>query len=189
MHRLVLGGEKSGKSAWAMARFLEDAGPHRLLVTGKARDLAFRQQIEQHRRERSPTLQVEEVAAVPAALSEALVRAARAGVAAVLVDSVEFWLFAVLEAQGEAAAGNEEAVEALCQTLAAVQDRMAVTLVSCEVGLGPIAASAATRRFVRSLGACNQALARCCEDVVLVAAGLPLFLKQRGAGTPVPNGG
>ena len=180
MHRLVLGGEKSGKSAWAMARFLEDPGPHRLLVTGKARDLAFRQQIERHRQERAPSLFVEEVAAAPQALPQALEHAAGAGMAAVLVDSVDFWLFAAgqsLDAPDPDRLAS--VVQRLADTLDSLQDYLAVTLVSCETGLGPIAADAATRRFVRSLGACNQTLARGCEEVVLVAAGLPLFLKQR----------
>ncbi|AGW12495.1 putative cobalbumin biosynthesis protein [Megalodesulfovibrio gigas DSM 1382 = ATCC 19364] len=184
MHRLVLGGEKSGKSAWAMARFLDDSGPHRLLVTGKARDLAFRQQIERHRQERAPSLFVEEVAAAPQALPLALERAAEAGMAAVLVDSVDFWLFAAAQSQDtpdpdRIADRIATAILRLADTLDTLQDYLAVTLVSCETGLGPIAADAVTRRFVRSLGACNQALARCCEEVVLVAAGLPLFLKQR----------
>ncbi|GAB7081387.1 bifunctional adenosylcobinamide kinase/adenosylcobinamide-phosphate guanylyltransferase [Megalodesulfovibrio paquesii] len=172
-HRLVLGGEKSGKSAFAMTRFLQGAAPHRLLVTGKARDLEFRRQIEQHRRSRSPSLFVEEVAATPEALPRALESAATAGTASVLVDSLEFWLFAVQEAGSEL----EHSINTLADTLDALAGRLTVTLVSCEIGLGPIAASAATRRFVRSLGACNQALAARCAEVFLVAAGLPLPLK------------
>lgn len=179
MLRLVLGGEKSGKSSYAQARFLEDPTPHRLLVTGKALDMAFREQIAQHRAHRPTSLFVDEVAATPEALPEAIHHAADAGVGALLIDSMDFWLFTTMTCGGR----NEKAdiggppMALLTQALTAVRSQMAVTLVSCEVGLGPIAADAATRRFIRQLGACNQALAYCCEQVVLVVAGLPLYVK------------
>ncbi len=178
MHRLVLGGEKCGKSAYAMGRFLEEDGPHRLLVTGKALDLSFRRQIETHRRERSPDLFVQEVAARPDALPAAILAAAEDGVASLLVDSMDFWLFGVVgEGCQESDIALDAPLDALLHALAAVTGRMRVTFVSCEVGLGPVAASAATRRFVRGLGACNQALAQHCQHVILIAAGLPLALK------------
>jgi adenosylcobinamide kinase / adenosylcobinamide-phosphate guanylyltransferase len=50
-------------------------------------------------------------------------------------------------------------------------------LVSCEVGLGPIAPTSLVRRFARMQGALNQRLASLAEDVRLVVAGLPISLK------------
>ncbi|MGE4505589.1 MAG: bifunctional adenosylcobinamide kinase/adenosylcobinamide-phosphate guanylyltransferase, partial [Desulfovibrionaceae bacterium] len=50
-------------------------------------------------------------------------------------------------------------------------------LVSCEIGLGPLPASGATRRFTRALGGLNQEVAVLADKVFLVAAGLPLELK------------
>lgn len=199
MHRLVLGGEKCGKSAFAMARFLEDPAPRLLVVTGKAMDLGFRRQIERHRQERSPALYVQEVASQPSALPRAIAAAAEQGVASLLVDSMDFWLFGALGGEdagglgahdAPGALGSPDAEDALSapmamllETAAAVRERMAITFVSCEVGLGPIAASAAVRRFVRGLGACNQALAQCCDNVILVTAGLPLALKGQASGS------
>ena len=51
-------------------------------------------------------------------------------------------------------------------------------LVSCEAGLGPLPGGSGVRAFIRSLGAFNQAVARAADTAYLVAAGLPLTLKQ-----------
>ena len=84
------------------------------------------------------------------------------------MDSLDFWLYAC---QGQ----ENERTAAL---LAALDNagEAAVTLVSCEVGLGPVAADAATRAFVRSLGGLNQALAARADQVFLAVAGRALPL-------------
>lgn len=164
MIRLFLGGERSGKSALAQAVFLADPGPHLAVVTGKALDAAFRAQISAHRQARPPEVRVAEAARdLPEVLAAGLALAR-----AVLVDSLDFWLFAC---SGQ----EEERVAALLAALDHAGDA-AVTLVSCEVGLGPIAADPATRSFVRSLGALNQAVAARADQAVLAVAGLPLRL-------------
>ena len=68
MIRLVLGGDKSGKSAYALAQLEADRGPHVLLATGQAADFAFRQQILDHRTARDARIPVRETGAdlVPA---------------------------------------------------------------------------------------------------------------------------
>jgi adenosylcobinamide kinase/adenosylcobinamide-phosphate guanylyltransferase len=52
-----------------------------------------------------------------------------------------------------------------------------VVLVGNEIGLGVIPLGAQVRAFVDALGALNQDVARVCERVTLMAAGLPLTLK------------
>ena len=53
-----------------------------------------------------------------------------------------------------------------------------IVLVSNEIGWGVVPMGAATRWFVDELGWLNQAVAACCEQVTLAAAGLPLVLKS-----------
>ena len=48
---------------------------------------------------------------------------------------------------------------------------------SPEVGLTVVPATASGRRFADELGTLNQRLAQCCERVVLVVAGLPVWVK------------
>ena len=52
-----------------------------------------------------------------------------------------------------------------------------LVLVSPEVGLTVVPATASGRRFADELGTLNQQLAQRCERVVLVVAGLPVWVK------------
>lgn len=175
MIRLVLGGEKSGKSDLAYGLFMEGRGPDlgTILAMGLARDPGFRSQILAHRLARDPGVPLVEPGLE---LPEALDAARRKG-GPVLVDSLDFWVFACLEAQKDDA-------DRLLLSLADWAGPAApqCVLVSCEVGLGPLAATALTRRFVRGLGALNQRLAECADEVRLAVAGLSLVLKGYGNG-------
>ena len=53
-----------------------------------------------------------------------------------------------------------------------------VVLVGNEIGLGVIPMGREVRAFVDSLGQLNQAVAQVCQRVTLMAAGLPLTLKD-----------
>ena len=166
MIALVLGGQKSGKSAYALGLLEAAEGPRALVATGRARDLDFRAQILRHRKERNPEIDVLESG--PDLLRT--LRNATPMYRALLVDSLDFWLFAHDGTNGPDEVGT--LLEALCCWEAGT-----LILVSSETGLGPLAADAATRRFVRRLGGLNQSLAAAAHEVHLVAAGLPLRLK------------
>lgn len=165
MITLVLGGNKSGKSGFALELFSRARGPGVLLATGRARDAAFAEQIAAHRMERGPDIPVLETGAdLPSRLMEG-----RRGYGKILVDSLDFWLFSCVEA----GRNPRELVEVLEDW-----EGPDVFFVSCEIGLGPVAADTATRAFVRELGALNQEVARLADEVHLVAAGLPVTLKK-----------
>lgn len=168
MIRLVLGGEKSGKSDLAYGLFLDADGPGRIMAMGMARDLAFRRQILDHRIRRDPGIPVIEPGLE---LVEAL-RDARGAGRKALVDSLDFWVFSCLE-NGRDRTG--ELLDALAGYTA--PDSPDCVLVSCEVGLGPVASTSLVRRFARAQGALNQALAALACDVRLVVAGLSVTLK------------
>ncbi|WP_207260458.1 bifunctional adenosylcobinamide kinase/adenosylcobinamide-phosphate guanylyltransferase [Desulfovibrio sp. Huiquan2017] len=168
MITLVLGGNKSGKSDFALDLLTQSPGPALFVATGKARDLEFREQIRQHRVSRGPDIEVSETAEdLPQTLQKA-----KLSFPAVLVDSLDYWLFACREAGCE-----PEKIEELLEVLNN-WDSTDLILVSCETGLGPLPAGSAVRAFVRSLGALNQAVAVRADQAFLVAAGLPLTLKQ-----------
>jgi adenosylcobinamide kinase/adenosylcobinamide-phosphate guanylyltransferase len=161
MLRLVLGGQGSGKSDLAMERFLADPGPHVLLATGSALDQCFRDRILAHRARRAPELPVRETGAeLPAALHDC------AHMGGVLVDSLDFWV--------HAAPGRAQELLDVLDLLPKVR----VTVVSSEISLGPVAASAQVRAFVRELGLLHQALAARSQEAVLCVAGLPVPLKR-----------
>ncbi|EGB14357.1 cobalbumin biosynthesis protein [Pseudodesulfovibrio mercurii] len=168
MITLVLGGNKSGKSDFALDLLARCPGPALFVATGKARDMEFREQIRRHRVSRGPEIEVMETAEdLPQRLQKA-----KFSFPAILVDSLDYWLFAC----GEAGCEPDNVAE----FLGVLNDwgSTDLILVSCETGLGPLPAGSAVRAFVRSLGALNQAVAVRADQAYLVAAGLPLTLKQ-----------
>lgn len=176
MITFVIGGNKSGKSDHALGLLERCPGPRLFLATGKARDMAFRSQIAAHRQRRDPALPVVEVGRdLPRALLEA-----KGQYKAVLVDSLDFWLF-VCSQDGGGEGREDGPVRALLDLLAHWGDTRLI-LVSCEIGFSPLPASREARRFLKSLGRLNQAVAALSDEAFLVAAGLPLALKKADHG-------
>ncbi len=174
MITFVIGGNKSGKSDFAMGLLEREAGPKLFLATGQAKDLSFRTQIARHRDRRDPTLPVVEVGwDLPPALLEA-----RKDYAAVLVDSLDFWLYLCIQEQREA-----DLTQALLDILK-VWKGPDLILVSCEIGFAPLPASCEARTFLKKLGRLNQAVAGLAHEAHLVVAGLPLVLKKAEHGDP-----
>lgn len=171
MITLILGGEKSGKSAWGLERLLQADGSHLFVGTAAARDMEMRQRIREHRRQRPPRLPARETdIELPGVLREEM-----ADHGAILVDSLDFWLFACLQADQEARLRSE--LLNCLQECVSGNAGTHLLFVSSEIGLGPIQATSEARRFVRSLGLLNQQIASLADEVILLVAGLPLWLK------------
>ena len=164
---LVIGGARSGKSAYAQA-CAEAAAPARLyLATGSAGDDEMAARIARHRAERGAGWTTREE---PLALAEALAETARPGLV-VLVDCLTFWLANALFAERDVEAESAR----LCAAIAALGGP--VVLVSNEVGAGIVPETPLGRAFRDAQGRLNQAVARACDGVALVVAGLPIPLK------------
>ena len=171
MITLILGGEKSGKSAWALQRLLQANGPHLFVGTAAAQDMEMRRRIREHRRLRPAHLPARET---DIELPEVL-RQERPDQGAILVDSLDFWLFACIQADQESRL-RTELLDCLAES---APDTVGTHLlfVSSEIGLGPIQATPQARYFVRSLGLLNQQIAALADEVLVLVAGLPLWLK------------
>ncbi|MGO8832355.1 MAG: bifunctional adenosylcobinamide kinase/adenosylcobinamide-phosphate guanylyltransferase [Roseiarcus sp.] len=168
---LVLGGARSGKSAYALALAEAAAGERLYLATGSAGDEEMAARIERHRAERGEGWTTLEE---PLALGAALRAQARPG-RVILVDCLTFWLanatFADLDLAAETAG--------LCAAIDALNGP--VVLVSNEVGAGVVPATPSGRAFRDWQGRVNQDVARACDGVAFVAAGLPTLLKPSPA--------
>lgn len=167
---LILGGARSGKSSYA-ERLAEASGARCVYVaTATADDSEMAERIAHHQQRRGDRWRTEEA---PLALAATLEGAAEAG-AVVLVDCLTLWLSNVM-------LGDLD-VEKECGELVAALSRLSgpVILVSNEVGLGIVPDNALARRFRDSAGRLNQAVAAAAQQVIFVAAGLPLVLKQPG---------
>jgi len=167
---LVLGGNKSGKSDYGLDLLCRGPRPWTLVATGKSRDLAFREQIRAHRQSRDAAIKVREV---DTDLAGAL-RGLEAQGGSVLVDSLDFWMFAVMNLGP--CTTRRKAQEELLEQIGAWQGGNLI-LVSTEMGLGPLAFDGEIRAFARDLGQLNREIARVSTSVYLIVAGLAQKLK------------
>lgn len=175
---LVLGGARSGKSAYAERR-VADCGSADVayLATLLPGDPDGDTRIAAHRARRPASWSTVEAGSdMPAAIRGA------GRHRALLLDGFELGL-AAAEPSDDDAAGLLAAavVEALRD---AVVDLGVV--VSAEAGLGVVPSSRAGVTFRDRLGAANQVLAAHADEVVLVVAGLPLWLHGRPGESGAP---
>lgn len=182
MNELILGGARSGKSLLAERRAQDSGLAVVYLATAQALDGEMARRVAHHR-ERRPAAWgcVEENLHLAAKLREIA-----APDTCVLVDCLTLWLSNLLFA-GRAAAQAEAGeaidcplfraeIDALLSTLPTLPGR--VILVSNEVGWGIVPMHPVSRLFADEQGRLNQRVAAVCEQVTLVAAGLPLSLKS-----------
>lgn len=177
---LILGGARSGKSAYAESLALASGREVVYIATARAGDSEMALRIAHHREQRPAVWTTVEG---PLALGDALLQWSRPE-RLVLVDCLTLWLSNLLfaEAQDFPEVGRivppacfEVQRERFLQALETVTGD--VLLVSNEVGMGVVPFGAVTRWFADEAGRLNQAVAARCERVILVAAGLPLVLK------------
>lgn len=175
---LILGGARSGKSAYAEQQAAAASGEVLYVATAEAWDDEMRQRIAVHRAQRPATWRTVEApqqtgAAIRAALTPAT--------ACVLVDCITLLASNVLltlpETSDEATA--TAALNAEIDLLLAAYAASAANwyVVSNEVGLGIVPAYPLGRLYRDALGRANQRLAVAADRVLFMVAGLPLTLK------------
>jgi adenosylcobinamide kinase/adenosylcobinamide-phosphate guanylyltransferase len=165
---LLLGGARSGKSALAV-----DAGRHYdgdvvFVATAEPRDRAMAARIRRHRSERPPTWTLVEepveVLSVPALSADD---------GLVIVDCLTLWVANLIE-RGRT---DEEILAAAGLLVARAHERRdPVLVVSNEVGLGVVPASALGRRFRDLQGSVNRVVAERASRTIFVVAGCPVEL-------------
>lgn len=175
MIELVVGGARSGKSRYAEQKMLDTGKQCIYLATAESLDEEMERRIETHRGRRAGVwLTVEE----PLYLGRAL-QGTDAPDRCILVECLTLWISNLLKA------GPGVSVQEQKQALLAVLPGLTadVCLVSNEVGWGIVPLGELSRRYVDEAGWLHQELARICDRVTLVVAGLPWTLKDRAPGT------
>lgn len=183
---LVLGGARSGKSAYAEAVLaaLPDATPVTYVATGGSRpdDGEWAKRVAAHRSRRPAAWRTVETTDLVPLLESA-------GPAdALLVDCIALWLAGVLDGTGvwDGREGADEAVDRRCDALVEAwrTTRGRAVLVSNEVGSGVVPGTVSGRRYRDELGRLNIRLAAAADEVVLVVAGIPRTLRAAHPSTP-----
>lgn len=174
MLTLILGGARSGKSRFAqhLAARAERVSYIATLTPGD--DAEMHARVARHQADRPDSwLTVE----APLALADAVERASRHG-GAVLVDCLTLWLSNLSwEHRADDAKLLEELIQAQLRRMAEGALCCHVILVSNEVGSGTVPESTVARAFRDLQGFANQWAAEVADEVILVVAGLPLYLK------------
>ena len=165
---LIIGGARSGKSAYAERLAASSGRPVLFVATAEARDEDMRQRIERHQASRPAAWRTVEE---PLEVAQSLVRSGATKGMVVLLDCITLLVSNLLLAGRPVHSEIEELIGWQRQSEAAL---IAVTN---EVGLGIVPDSALARRYRDELGLANQALAAAADQVILMVAGLPLALK------------
>ena len=172
---LILGGARSGKSAFAEQIGREAGQPVLFIATATAGDAEMAERIRNHQASRPAGWQTLEM---PLGIGEKL-SAPLPGI--VIVDCITLLVTNVMfslpdEAPAAQVLGKVQAeIEALIEAQARIGGQW--LLVSNEVGLGLVPPYPLGRVYRDVLGWANQRLARSAERVLFMVAGIPMVVK------------
>jgi adenosylcobinamide kinase / adenosylcobinamide-phosphate guanylyltransferase len=173
---LVLGGARSGKSRHAEALARNHNGRLIYIATAENTDDEMGLRIERHREDRGAKWATLEA---PLDLVTALHEADHAS-AFILIECITVWINNLIYHERDVASE----VKRLCAVLLEMRGR--IVIVANEVGLGIVPDNALARAFRDEAGRANQALADVADEVLFIAAGLPMTLKKT---RPAPRRG
>ncbi|MFT7053779.1 MAG: adenosylcobinamide kinase/adenosylcobinamide-phosphate guanylyltransferase [Psychromonas sp.] len=196
MIHLIIGGARSGKSAFAEKTVLNQSALPVYIATATALDNEMCSRIAHHQQLRSSNWQLIEC---PIALDKLLLSEAQHisqdTPRHYLIDCLTLWLNNIIYQYDQQlqvvnyeptrvqyekiSAGIENTITDFIEQLSAFKSaNINITLVSNEVGLGIIPLGIISRLFLDHCGRLNQKVAQLANRVTLITAGLPLDLKS-----------
>lgn len=175
---LILGGARSGKSAYAEQLALQSELAVTYVATAQVLDDEFAKRIAHHQARRPAHWQLVEA---PFGLAQTL-QTHDSPNACLIVDCLTLWLAQCIcpdclpaYVMTQTQAWWQQERDNLLHTLPLLKSR--VLLVSNEVGMGIVPLGEINRQFQDEQGRLNQAIAQIADQVSFIAAGLPLQLK------------
>ncbi len=168
---LILGGARSGKSAYALRLSDSFDGQKAYIATAEALDAEMAEKIERHRKERGNEWKtIEEPIRIVQTIQNMGDQCNL-----ILIDCLTLWLSNLLHLYDGDGKKVMENLEALIIQLEKTDSNIIV--VSNEVGLGIVPDNPLARRFRDITGLANQRLAEIADEVTFVIAGRPMRLK------------
>lgn len=185
---LILGGQKSGKSARAeqlAAAWLSASSDHEamLIATALAGDNEMHARIERHRLQRRARVPAMQTLEEPKRLAQMLTEHSRTE-RMLVIDCITLWLTHLMMPvdTSQPVISPEEVLlqtEILCLAIASAPGP--VMLISNDIGGGVIPLGAEVRAFVDTQGLVNQRLGAACERLTWMVAGQALTVKGHQA--------
>lgn len=174
----VIGGARSGKSAFALKEASRAKGKKAYIATAEALDDEMKDRIEKHQVERDSDWHTyEEQIKVFDVLMDI-----KGKYAAALLDCLTIWVSNVLLRAQVAEPGHalpEDIIQSFAEKLDGLKGVPGPDLfiVSNEVGMGIVPENKLARHFRDLAGSLNQKVAEAADEVYLVAAGIPVKIK------------
>jgi adenosylcobinamide kinase / adenosylcobinamide-phosphate guanylyltransferase len=162
----VLGGARSGKSAYAEKLVTALPAPWTYIATAQSFDEEMADRIAEHQARRKPGW-----VTVNAPLElGAAIRAVPSG-QPILIDCLTLWVTNLMLGEQSVAQASQDLMLALAAS------HSPVVLVSNEVGFGIVPDNKLAREFRDYAGRLHQHVATWADHVVLIVAGLPMVVK------------
>jgi adenosylcobinamide kinase / adenosylcobinamide-phosphate guanylyltransferase len=170
---LIVGGARSGKSAYAERLAINSDLLVTYIATAQVYDDEFASRVDHHKERRPKHWQIIEA---PFSLAKTIEAHASAD-SCLIVDCLTLWLAQCICPDCDRPDNIHWQQER--ENLLDVLPKLAglVILVSNEVGLGIVPLGEINRQFQDEQGRLNQAIGKVADEVSFVAAGLPLKLK------------
>ena len=170
---LILGGARSGKSAYAEKLASASGLPVTYIATAQVYDDEFKVRVAHHQARRPKDWQLVEA---PHYLGDTLQANNHTG-RSLVVDCLTLWLAQCIcpDCVPPEGVNWENEREKFLAILPKLQGN--IILVSNEVGMGIVPLGEINRQFQDEQGRLNQAVAAIADEVYFVAAGLPIKLK------------
>jgi adenosylcobinamide kinase/adenosylcobinamide-phosphate guanylyltransferase len=182
--RLILGGARSGKSAYAQEYARQKSARVLFVATATPGDEDMRLRIQKHQRERPADWRTLE-----AATHVGSQIAAQNGEAElVIIDCITLLVNNIFARHEERefdtipdSVLETEVMEEIDELKSCLnQSKASFIIISNEVGLGIVPDNRMGRLYRDILGRANQRLAQCSDEVYLLVAGIPLKVKSSG---------
>lgn len=170
---LIVGGARSGKSAYAEKLAAESGLEVTYIATAQVYDDEFGLRVQHHKNRRPEHWKTVEV---PHQLAHTLQKEAAPN-RCLIVDCLTLWLAQCICPECAPVDGVDWPLQRSLLLEALPKLAGKIIFVSNEVGMGIVPLGEINRQFQDEAGRINQAVAALCDEVVFVAAGLPLKLK------------
>lgn len=168
---LITGGIRSGKSRYALSLARKTNGQKIFIATAESFDESMSLRIKKHQQERGEGFTTIEE---PIYLAKTMSAVHQEG-DVIIIDCLTLWVNNLLYYFKEDAGKIRQQFDLFLDVLA--NPSRQIIIVTNEVGLGVTPENELTRTFIDQLGFINQKAAWFSNEVIMMVAGLPQFIK------------